>query len=126
MPAGVRGNDTLYVMTGWQPLAWLTVFADRFGERVDFVRVSGNLAMAPSDAMGQFVSHRITSHQGPIRSLTNVFETAAAPADLARFKLAIIASSCMTIRSKADPVQSCALRPLDDGARHDSESASSI
>jgi hypothetical protein len=110
IPAALNIPDTLYVVTGWDAVAWVVLDHEKLGTRADFVRVAGNLSLYPDRGLGMQIRHRIEAHAGPIRSLTNLRDLANAPAELQRFGLQIVPGPCVTITAKADDLQSCLLR----------------
>lgn len=108
--AGIAAPNTLYVMTGWDALGWLTLYDHELGPRADFVRVAGNLTIDPARPLGQRIAARIGAHSGPMRSLTGELDLGEIDADLQPFGLVTVPGTCLTIANKLIPVTSCALR----------------
>jgi len=109
IPSGLAAPGTLYVMTGWGDIAWLTLFEDRLGPGSSYVRVAGNLRIDRDRALGQRIAGVIQSHTGPIRSLTKSDEMGALGADLAGFGLEPDPGKCLTMTSQRGEIVSCAV-----------------
>jgi len=116
IPAGIAAPDTLYVMTGYDHLAWLTLFEQQLGGGAAFVRVAGNLRIDPDRKLGQRIAALIEGHAGPIRSLTGPDELPSLAADLKLFGLAPISGSCRVMTARLGDVTSCALRRIPAAA----------
>lgn len=112
VPPGIAGPDTLYVMTGWEALGWLTLYDVRLGPRAAFVRISGNLRIDPDRALGARITAAVRTHRGPLRSLTDAKDMPQMAADLARFGLAAMPGTCLAMVSKRGPIVSCRITRL--------------
>lgn len=98
-------SPTLYVMTGWDPMAYAILYmpkADRF------VRVGGNMPLEPAMPLGERVLRVIHAYTGPIRTLSMGVRDQDVPR-LQRFGLVIQADSCRSLQSRMDTFWTCLL-----------------
>jgi len=103
-----RGASTLYVMVGGgEPMGYVVPWLPRLDR---FVRLTGNTPLEPDSPLGGRAQVAITSHAGPIRSLSVHPLSPDDRGRLGRFGLAPAdESSCVAFRTRMDRFIACKL-----------------
>lgn len=110
-PGIARPNDTLIVMTGLQPLAYLI---PSLPPNIPVLRISGWLA-APADhsQMTAQMQARVAAHRGDVLLLASDFEIEWAAKDLAAYGLGLDVATCPIFQSNlGGPYRLCLLKRL--------------
>jgi hypothetical protein len=110
VPSALEGGGVLFVMLTGAPMSYVIPY---LSETDRFVRIEGNMPIAPETGLGARVADNIAAHTGPIRTLS----PADAPLEesagsLAAYGLIVDLSECVDIGTKAGLLQSCRLRRI--------------
>ena len=96
LPPHTTDKDTLVVMRGYQPLAFVIPFFDGLTQ---FVRVQSDFTNLQSAKYDELLSQTIADHQGPFALLTSIDALAGAEALIRKYGLAMVAGGCEGVPS---------------------------
>jgi hypothetical protein len=101
VPALERPAETMVIMAGWQPSAYVV---PKFPPAVRFVRIQSNFT-SPDDVENrhnELMRRIIAAHEGPLYALFTDHEYAAVTAALAVYELKIVWPPCVEMPSNLD------------------------
>ena len=96
LPPHTTDKDTLVVIRGYQPLAFVIPFFDGLTQ---FVRVQSDFTNLQSAKYDELLSQTIADHQGPFALLTSIDALAGAEALIRKYGLAMVAGGCEGVPS---------------------------
>ena len=107
IPAKLKEKNIMYVMIGGAPISYLIPF---LASDASFVRVDGNMSLAPDTPLGQIARKKIVEHRGELRSLSLGELNESKKEKLHQFDLMPQMENCDYLTTPSDRMQSCLLK----------------